>query len=64
MNDQIRITFTHADGGLKAKADSLTGFQIAGADQKWHIADAKIEGKEMVIVQSKSVSKPVAVRYL
>lgn len=40
----------------------LKGFQIAGADQKFHWADAKIEG-DKVVVWSNAVKNPVAVRY-
>jgi sialate O-acetylesterase len=57
----IRITFTHA-AGLMSKGDKLNWFQIAGADQKFVDADAKIEGSS-VIVSSPQVSAPVAVRY-
>jgi sialate O-acetylesterase len=32
-NDKIRITFDHANGGLKKKGEKLTGFAIAGADK-------------------------------
>jgi len=48
--------------GVKAEGDGLCGFQIAGADKLWHWAEARIEGDE-VIVSSKEVSHPVAVRY-
>ena len=37
-------------------------FSIAGADKKWHWAEAKIVG-EKVILSSKEVKKPVAARY-
>jgi sialate O-acetylesterase len=57
----IRINFTHA-AGLMAKGDKLTWFQIAGADQKFVDADAKIEGSS-VLVSSPQVPAPVAVRY-
>jgi sialate O-acetylesterase len=57
----IRINFTHA-AGLMAKGDKLTWFQIAGADQKFIDADAKIEGGS-VIVSSPLVPAPIAVRY-
>lgn len=42
--------------------DKLVGFTLAGEDQKWHDADAKIEG-DTVLVSSPTVTKPVAVRY-
>jgi sialate O-acetylesterase len=57
----IRVKFTRA-AGLMAKGGSLTWFQIAGADQKFVDADAKIEG-DSVVVNSRQVSAPVAVRY-
>lgn len=50
--------------GLVKRAESgkLTGFQIAGADKVWYWADAVINGDE-VVVSSKEVPDPVAVRY-
>jgi sialate O-acetylesterase len=57
-----RIRFTHLGGGLVAKGGALKGFQIAGADQKFVDADAKIEG-DALIVSSAQVAAPVAVRY-
>jgi sialate O-acetylesterase len=57
----IRVTFTHA-AGLTAKGGPLKWFQIAGADQKFVDADAKIEG-DSVVVDSPEVPSPVAVRY-
>ncbi|MDR0415341.1 MAG: 9-O-acetylesterase [Prevotellaceae bacterium] len=60
---KIRISFTHADGGLKTKnGDKLIGFTIAGADRKFYEATATIEGSE-VVVSSPNVASPVAVRY-
>ena len=58
----IICTFQHTDGGLKAREGELKGFMIAGADQKWVPAQARIEG-EKVIVSSPEVPQPVAVRY-
>ena len=43
-------------------SDLLEGFEIAGNDQVFHKASATIKGKQ-VIVSSKSVNSPVAVRY-
>jgi sialate O-acetylesterase len=57
----IRVRFTHA-AGLTAKDGPLKWFQIAGADQKYVDADAKIEG-DSVVVSSPQVSAPVGVRY-
>jgi len=58
----IKITFDHADSGLLSREDELKGFTIAGEDRNFVPANAKIEGKQIVI-SSPSVSKPVAVRY-
>ncbi len=61
--NQIRITFKHTDGGLKAKdATQLKGFAIAGSDHKFYWAQATIQGNE-VIVSAPQVKFPVAVRY-
>jgi sialate O-acetylesterase len=58
----IRVKFTHA-AGLKSKdGGPLKWFQIAGADQKFVDADAKIVG-DSVVVSSPQVSAPLAVRY-
>ncbi|MBN2180890.1 MAG: hypothetical protein JW715_03165 [Sedimentisphaerales bacterium] len=59
---RIRLNFEHADSGLVAKDGPLTGFAIAGADRKFHWADASIEGKT-IVVKSDKVAVPVAVRY-
>ena len=71
----MRVTFTEIGSGLtlgqapwRAEGDTpwptdkLVGFTLAGEDQEWHDAEAKIEG-DSVIVSSPAVSKPVAVRY-
>ncbi|HEY1628458.1 MAG TPA: hypothetical protein VGF52_01295, partial [Tepidisphaeraceae bacterium] len=58
----IRLSFDHADGGLKSSSDKLGEFAIAGADHHWHWADAKIE-KDTVVVSSADVPQPLAVRY-
>ncbi|MGN6641598.1 MAG: sialate O-acetylesterase [Verrucomicrobiota bacterium] len=60
--DEVTLSFTHTDGGLVAKGGELKGFAIAGSDQKWVWAKARIEG-DKVIVSSPDVKSPVAVRY-
>ena len=39
------------------------GFVISGPDHQWHWANAKIEGKDKIVVWSDEVTEPVAVRY-
>lgn len=60
---QVRLQFEHATGGLKTRDGAeLRHFQIAGEDQRWHWAEAKIVGEE-VLVSSPAVAAPVGVRY-
>lgn len=56
------LHFDHVGAGLIAKDEPLKGFAIAGADNKFVWADAKIEG-DTVVVSSEKVTEPVAVRY-
>jgi len=61
--NKIRIKFKHVDGGLTtAGAGPPEGFAIAGADHKFHWAEARIDG-DNVVVWSNEVPQPVAVRY-
>ncbi|MBM3795336.1 MAG: sialate O-acetylesterase [Acidobacteria bacterium] len=61
---KMRVWFDSVGGGLKARGGSsaLQGFEVAGADQRFYPADARIDG-ETVVVSSPSVMAPVAVRY-
>jgi sialate O-acetylesterase len=60
--DKIVLSFDHVGNGLVARDGDLTGFAICGADKKWVAANAKIEGKN-VVVCSPQVKAPVAVRF-
>jgi sialate O-acetylesterase len=72
--DAIHVSFNHVGSGLmvgvkkglaptkKAKGGKLKHFAIAGADKKWHWAEATIKGGE-VVVRCADVPNPVAVRY-
>jgi sialate O-acetylesterase len=61
--NKIRLQFTNTDKGLKIKGDNkLKEFAIAGKDKKFIWAEAKIEGDE-VIVSNTKIENPVAVRY-
>ncbi|MDD3118672.1 MAG: sialate O-acetylesterase, partial [Victivallales bacterium] len=61
---KIVITFNQVGSGLMVKGGgALQRFQIAGSDHKFVWADARISGKNQVIVSSPVVSEPVAVRY-
>ncbi|MGI4743664.1 MAG: sialate O-acetylesterase [Janthinobacterium lividum] len=59
----IRLKFAQLGTGLLAKGgEALQGFAVAGADQKFYWATARLVGNE-VVVQSEQVPSPVAVRY-
>ncbi len=60
--NKVSLTFDHADG-LQAKGqNALSGFAVAGEDNKFYWADAVIEGNT-VVVTSKEVLNPVHIRY-
>jgi sialate O-acetylesterase len=61
-NGQAILSFENVGGGLEARGGPLSGFSLAGADQKFTWATAVIAG-DKVIVSSPAVAKPVAVRY-
>jgi sialate O-acetylesterase len=58
----LKLHFIHTDGGLVAKGGAPGEFSIAGADHKWHWADAKIEDNS-IVVSSPGVPQPEAARY-
>lgn len=60
--NKIRIYFDHADNGLISKNGAPREFYIAGEDQNFFPAMAKVEGNS-VVIWSRDVKKPVAVRY-
>ncbi len=59
--EEVVLSFRYATG-LKANGEELKGFAIAGADQKWLPAKARIDG-DQVIVWHPGVKQPKAVRY-
>jgi sialate O-acetylesterase len=59
--NKVIISFDHAEG-LYAKGEKPTCFEIAGADQVFFPAEAKIKDN-LVILQSSGVKEPVHVRF-
>lgn len=60
----IRVTFDHAGAGLQSRdGGPLKRFEIAAADNIWKWANAKIDGRDSVVVSLDGLNKPVAVRY-
>jgi sialate O-acetylesterase len=60
--DKVRLRFKHAAGLKTRDGTAPVGFFVAGDDRKFHPAAARIEG-DAVVVWSKDVPRPVAVRY-
>jgi sialate O-acetylesterase len=61
-NGKVTVQFQQVGKGLKVKGKTLKGFALAGADQQFHWAKAKVVGKS-VEVWSDEVKEPVEVRY-
>ena len=60
--NKIILTFTETGSGLACKGKELKHFAIAGENREFVWADAVIKGNK-VIVSSREVKNPVAVRY-
>ena len=61
--NKIRIRFTNSGRRIEPHGSGqLAGFAIAGADRKFHWAEATIDGVS-VVVSSPDVTVPAAVRY-
>ncbi len=60
--DKIQLFFDDIDSGFKKPSEDLKEFEIAGNDQVFYPAEAKIDGKTIVVSSSK-VKNPVAVRF-
>jgi sialate O-acetylesterase len=58
----IQVRFKNSPNGMTTFGQELTGFEIAGADQKWYPAKANISGSS-ITVSADAVAAPVAVRY-
>ena len=59
---KIRVSFDNVPTVLISRGGAPTEFYVAGADNKFFPATAKIDGKT-VVVSSKEVKDPVAVRF-
>jgi sialate O-acetylesterase len=60
--NKVTLTFTSVGGGLVAKGGELKGFAVAGPDKQFVWAQARIEGRK-VVVWSDEVPTPAVVRY-
>ncbi|MBQ9667649.1 MAG: sialate O-acetylesterase [Prevotella sp.] len=60
---EAEVFFKYTEQGLSPWQD-ITGFEVAGADGKFHTAQARLnESNKSVIVSAPEVPAPVAVRY-
>jgi sialate O-acetylesterase len=60
--NQVTVAIENIGTGLKLEGKNATGFFISGPDQVFHPAQARITGT-YIVVWSKDVPQPVAVRY-
>jgi len=60
--NEIVLSFNHVGNGLVCKGETLSHFTIAGEDKIFYPARAIIENNE-IIISSKKVKKPFAVRF-
>ncbi|MET0394655.1 MAG: sialate O-acetylesterase [Chitinophagaceae bacterium] len=60
--DKMKVLFSDADGLKTTDGGEPLAFEIAGKDQVFKPASAKIEGTS-IVVWSKDVAEPVALRY-
>lgn len=61
---KIVLIFDHAQGLQSSDNETLKGFAIAGENKEFHRANASVNSKTgRVVVRSKDVPNPVAVRY-
>ena len=60
--DRAQLFFDGVDSGFKKSSEDLKEFEIAGADQLFYPAVAKIDGKTLLVSSSK-VKNPIAVRF-
>lgn len=59
---QLRIKFSNAEKGLMCPDKKIVGFQVSDMKGDYYLAEAKIEGSE-VVVWSEKVASPNGVRY-
>lgn len=62
QKEKVVVSFDNIPTGLMAKDKNITALYIAGADKIFYPASAKID-HDKLIVWSKQVSQPVAVRF-
>ena len=59
----LALHFDNVGDGLVVRGEKLGEFAVAGPDRIWRWAEAKIAGKDVVVLTSNAVTEPVAARY-
>jgi sialate O-acetylesterase len=67
LGNEIAVTFSHVAEGLTVNPqnsadEEIKGFEIAGEDQMWLPATARIDGNR-ILVSNPMVTNPIATRY-
>lgn len=63
-NGKVIVAFKDCGPGLRTiDKKEVLGFDLAGKNQEWHRAEAKIVDSNRVEIKSNTVLEPVAVRY-
>ncbi|MBL8802410.1 MAG: DUF1080 domain-containing protein [Planctomycetes bacterium] len=60
--NKLRLEFDGAEGGLEIRGGPLRDMWVAGADRRFYLAEAVVDG-ESLLVSSPFVTAPVAARY-
>ena len=59
----VRLTFANVGDGLRSTAPEISGFEVAGADESFTPAVAKITSRNSVIIYSENIVDPEYIRY-
>ncbi|PIE23459.1 MAG: sialate O-acetylesterase [Planctomycetota bacterium] len=60
---RVTVQLQHVVEALRTRdGQAPSSFQVAGKDRKWYPAEAKLQGKS-ILLTSKQVPEPIAVRY-
>lgn len=61
--DKVIVTYGGVGAGLKSAIKEIPHFELAGSDENFQIAEAKIISKNQVSITVASVNAPVHIRY-
>ena len=62
--NEVTVSFVGARAGLDTRhREEVSGFEVCGKDSKWAWANARIVGRDSVVVSAPAVDSPVAVRF-